>query len=87
MFSSVAENGGDSLTFSTLKHGSRCNVFDPFFAELDCGDDGARLVARLQRPVKSSPVDESSQVKSSQVEWSRVAWFFMPLHQKWLDFS
>jgi hypothetical protein len=30
---------------------SRCNVFDPCFVELDCGDDGAPMVDHLQRPV------------------------------------
>jgi hypothetical protein len=31
---------------------SRCNVFDPCFADLDCGDDGAPLVAHLKRPAQ-----------------------------------
>jgi hypothetical protein len=31
---------------------SRCNVFDPCFAELDRGDDGAPLVAHLKRPAQ-----------------------------------
>jgi hypothetical protein len=31
---------------------SRCNVFNPQFVELDCGHDGAPLVAHLQRSVQ-----------------------------------
>jgi hypothetical protein len=37
---------------SILKHCLTLHVFDPCFAELDCRDDGAPLVAHLQRPVQ-----------------------------------
>jgi hypothetical protein len=31
---------------------SRCNVFDPCFVKLDCGNDGAPVVDHLRRPVQ-----------------------------------
>jgi hypothetical protein len=52
MLSKMAKNSGDSLTFPFWNTDSRCNVFDPCFAELDCRDVGAPLAAHLRKPVQ-----------------------------------